>query len=103
MFLLFLGYQHNDSGWTFIDIGPYSIDSMEITFMPASQLTFYKLLVHGLLNLRLCKKKKRNVKQCFTLEEQNVSDTQFGRAVNAPSNVHIFILRIYFGMNSCWY
>lgn len=32
MFLLLLGYQHYDFGWTFIDIGPYSIDSMEITF-----------------------------------------------------------------------
>lgn len=32
------GYQHYDSGWTFIDIGPYSIDSMEITFMSLSQL-----------------------------------------------------------------
>ncbi len=37
-FLLLLGHQHYDCVWTFTDIGPYSKDSIEITFMQVSQL-----------------------------------------------------------------
>lgn len=74
MFLLLLGYQHYDSGWTFIDIGPYSIYSMNITF------TFHKLLVHGLLNLRLGNKKTFESK-CFTLKEQVFLDSSEDLAV----------------------
>lgn len=53
MFLLLLGHQHYDSGWTFIDIGPYSIDSMEITFMSVSQFLSTNYWYNGLLNLRV--------------------------------------------------
>lgn len=81
MFLLLLGYQHYDSGWTFIDIGPVQcIDSMEIMF------TFHKQLVHGLLNLRRDNKKTSESK-CFSSEEQvrKISPV-------APDGIHIIIL-----------
>ena len=35
---------------------------------------------------------KNILKQCFTLEEQNVSDRQLGRSVANPNNVYTIIL-----------
>lgn len=62
MFLLLLGYQHYDSGWTFIDIGPYSIDSMCHNYSLQTTGTWYiKAEVDFFFNSIL--------KQCFTLEE----------------------------------
>lgn len=62
MSLLLLGYQHYDSGWTFIDIDPYSIDSMcQNYFLKTTGTHFIKLGVELL-------------KQCFATEKQNLSD-----------------------------
>lgn len=66
--VLLLEYQHYACGWTFTDIGPYSIQSKRITSTSVSQFfsTGYSVKSEAWLNFP-----KNLEKQYFTLGEQN--------------------------------